>query len=477
MSQRNFVQLIGISEVSVFNYESGRRIPRLSTIAKIVEVTGVDAAWLIGVPGTTTWGKENPRVERLQQELDEKNAQITALTESLAKLKKHSMKIQCKGCFGMFEISIGERYDAHPCPKCGCVNYTEVKISASQRAGMEYYTNSQTAAPPPHIEEESRPRDGDLYFDIETTGLSRDVSKITVICWIAGNDLHTWVNNKTHSASPDEFLQAWNNASRVITFNGATFDIPMLQKYYDVPSKPHMDMMVFMRMCGQPGRLKDVEKRCGMERLSTIADWKGVDAVNAWNGYARDGDVRMRDLLQVYCACDVFSIYQFHQTFACKSECLPDGIVETINALSCELEKLHNSANATANLDEFTVPEGWVPTMPGDVTDGMQIRDLWAIRRASPLTAISGASVCITGDTTIPREVLHEIIAAHGGQPSKNVTRTTDFLVVADAPGKTKIAAAEKNISNGAHTRIICENELVTLIKAARNFKEVTEGE
>ena len=70
-----------------------------------------------------------------------------------------------------------------------------------------------------------------LFFDIETTGLSADISAITVIgcCDMDGN-VTQWFNEDGLSQKQilTDFLAFIQPYNTLITFNGKTFDLPFL---------------------------------------------------------------------------------------------------------------------------------------------------------------------------------------------------------------------------------------------------------
>lgn len=55
-------------------------------------------------------------------------------------------------------------------------------------------------------------------------------------------------------------------------------------------------------------------------------------------------------------------------------------------------------------------------------------------------------SFCITGTFEIPRKVLGDILAKHGGVVVDNVTQATHFLIVGNDPSSKVEKAGEYNI-------------------------------
>jgi DNA ligase (NAD+) len=58
---------------------------------------------------------------------------------------------------------------------------------------------------------------------------------------------------------------------------------------------------------------------------------------------------------------------------------------------------------------------------------------------------LSGKSFCVTGVLSQPRERVHQLIAAQGGEVHDRVKKGTTYLVAGDKVGKSKLSAAEKH--------------------------------
>jgi BRCA1 C Terminus (BRCT) domain. len=364
------------------------------------------------------------------------------------------MQISCKKCYNWFTVALEQSGEIFKCPSCDTAHQVEIRVTQI----ASYAMNLESAKPKP----------GDLYFDIETTGLRTD-AEITAISWIVDGEAFTWTNNKTLSAIPDEFITAWNRAERVVTFNGEKFDIPRLQVAYKMPEpKDHIDVMELCKAAGMNKGLKQLEEEYFLNvRPDEIKSWKGAQAVDAWNSYMRAGSARSLRLLQAYCAFDALSVMSFHNVLTSDlDDENRDALYEKAKQNVLALMPEQSSSGGT-----FAVPDGWAPIMPPMPPEDAKPQERWIFRKENPLTSIAGAGVCITGDTVIEREQLHSIIAAHGGTPLNSATRKTDFLVTNDTYKSSKILKAEKDIAEGSSLRIITEDELISLIKAARTFE------
>jgi uncharacterized protein YprB with RNaseH-like and TPR domain len=146
-------------------------------------------------------------------------------------------------------------------------------------------------------------RDEALFLDIETTGLSRWAT-VTVVglhgprgtrCLVKGEDLTRKRVEKT-----------LEEASLLVTFNGARFDLPMLEGMgVEVPDTPHLDLMYPLDRLGLDGGLKAIEDELGVGRGDEVDDLGGADAVRLWRQWERRGDRSARDRLVRYNRADV----------------------------------------------------------------------------------------------------------------------------------------------------------------------------
>ena len=76
--------------------------------------------------------------------------------------------------------------------------------------------------------------------DIETSGGYQGMDEITVIGLYDGCDVHTFVNG----SNLDEFEISISQYDLVITFNGTTFDLPFIRRWFPNISLPpaHIDL-------------------------------------------------------------------------------------------------------------------------------------------------------------------------------------------------------------------------------------------
>ena len=132
--------------------------------------------------------------------------------------------------------------------------------------------------------------DDAAYLDIETSddlvGFE-GISAIGVLdrrgprLWLAGRDLH-------------EFPERARRWSMLVTFNGGSFDLPILRRAFPdwAPPRCHVDLRHVLSRLGHDGGLKAIERRLAALRLARPAHLSGIDGWDAaWLfRRGRDGD-------------------------------------------------------------------------------------------------------------------------------------------------------------------------------------------
>ena len=83
----------------------------------------------------------------------------------------------------------------------------------------------------------------------------------------------------------------------LVTFNGASFDLPRLQKQFGISlSIPHIDLKPLCVKLGLRGGLKEVEKRLHLNRPAHLYG----NPVDLWKAFHASGDREYLDLLLEY---------------------------------------------------------------------------------------------------------------------------------------------------------------------------------
>ena len=139
------------------------------------------------------------------------------------------------------------------------------------------------------------------YLDIETTGTG-SWSQVTVVGLYDGRRMRTYVAGENLA----DFAEDIQACSVLVTFNGATFDLPFLRRLFPdfPPDALHIDLRYALARLGLRGGLKSIEQRLGMTRDPDLAGLDGYDAVLLWQAHCA-GEPSALDLLCRYNAADV----------------------------------------------------------------------------------------------------------------------------------------------------------------------------
>jgi uncharacterized protein YprB with RNaseH-like and TPR domain len=146
-----------------------------------------------------------------------------------------------------------------------------------------------------------------VFLDIETMG-TRRYSPITVVGAYDRREFKALVRGK--NLDPENIRDLIKDASMLVTFNGSTFDLPMIEAQYPgtIPEAPHLDLRFLARRCGYSGGLKSVEIQMGMARPDDIQGMSGEDAVRLWKLYERDSNRNALKLLLKYNMEDIINL-------------------------------------------------------------------------------------------------------------------------------------------------------------------------
>lgn len=145
-------------------------------------------------------------------------------------------------------------------------------------------------------------RDKCVYLDIETDGGS-DVTMIglydgiSYVCLTKHDDLGSFPDLISHY-------------SMIVTFAGAMFDLPQLQRQFGGLrfDQIHVDLVQPFRRLGVRGGLKKIEKDLGIERSEAIEGLSGYDAVRLWRRYRQLGDDGALERLVEYNRADTVNL-------------------------------------------------------------------------------------------------------------------------------------------------------------------------
>ena len=137
-------------------------------------------------------------------------------------------------------------------------------------------------------------RDRTVYLDIETDG-GRSGSAITTIGLYDGKGFVGLVRDVDMGNFPDII----SNYGMIVTFFGAGFDLPMLQKRFTSLrlDQIHLDLCPTLRKLGLRGGLKSIEKQLGLARGEDTDGLTGLDAIRLWRQHQRGHKTALETLL------------------------------------------------------------------------------------------------------------------------------------------------------------------------------------
>ncbi len=148
-------------------------------------------------------------------------------------------------------------------------------------------------------------KDSVLYLDIETDGGQSGNSITTIGCY-DGVDFRCFVKGQ----DLQEFPEYASNFAMVVTFYGANFDLPMIEKRFsDLRFRQlHLDLCPTLRQLGIGGGLKKIEKQLGICRGEDTDGLGGLDAIRLWRRYSTLGDDQALETLIAYNREDVVNL-------------------------------------------------------------------------------------------------------------------------------------------------------------------------
>jgi len=168
------------------------------------------------------------------------------------------------------------------------------------------------------------------YLDIETSDDvvgCEGISAIGVLdrrgprLLLAGRDLERF----------GELAQGW---SMLVTFNGLSFDLPILRRAFPDwrPPRAHIDLRHVLARLGQSGGLKAIERRLSALHLTRPAHLAGLDGSNACGLFrrGRDGD---HDALLRFAEYNLYDVINLRTLMAYAYNALVEAHVARAPAL------------------------------------------------------------------------------------------------------------------------------------------------
>jgi len=147
-----------------------------------------------------------------------------------------------------------------------------------------------------------------VFLDIETTGLSRRNDDITVFGLYDG--INTKIMIKGINLDYVLLKKELQKYKLIVTFNGASFDVPFIEKIYPnlLPKVPNFDVKSITDKLGLKGGLKNIEKSLGINRSEIVDKFYGGDALALWRMYRATGDDYYLNLLVEYNEYDIVNL-------------------------------------------------------------------------------------------------------------------------------------------------------------------------
>ncbi|MDD1743302.1 MAG: ribonuclease H-like domain-containing protein, partial [Methanomassiliicoccales archaeon] len=136
-------------------------------------------------------------------------------------------------------------------------------------------------------------------LDIETDGLGAG-ARVTVVGIYRNGECTTLVRGQ--DLTRENLAAALQGSRLLITFNGSSFDLPILEREYPflIPRVPHFDLRHGCARVGLRGGLKSIEKQMGMHRGQELEYVTGEQAVYLWYAWERRGNLNALNLLKRY---------------------------------------------------------------------------------------------------------------------------------------------------------------------------------
>ena len=174
-------------------------------------------------------------------------------------------------------------------------------------------------------------RDECVFLDIETTGVSR-ADSVTMVGLYDGQDAKVMIRGINLDIR--SLAEELSHYKLIVTFNGASFDIPFLKRRYPglIPKIPHIDLRPLCSRVGLSGGLKQAERMLGIRRNPIVETMYGGDVLRLWKMYRASGDDHYLKLLVEYNEEDAMNLQR-----------LADHVVSKLTA------RIHDEARICKN--------------------------------------------------------------------------------------------------------------------------------
>jgi uncharacterized protein YprB with RNaseH-like and TPR domain len=182
---------------------------------------------------------------------------------------------------------------------CWAVLYES--IERYNRRDLAYFANCLASRDRWRLFREGR--DSCVFLDIETTGLGI-YADITTVALYDGRQLRCFVAGRDLDELPS-WLARYN---LLITYNGASFDLPVLQRCLGIRlPQAHIDLRHVLGSIGLRGGLKGCERQLGIVRPG-MQELNGYFAVLLWRNYLQTRNLRALETLLAYNVQDTVNL-------------------------------------------------------------------------------------------------------------------------------------------------------------------------
>jgi uncharacterized protein YprB with RNaseH-like and TPR domain len=146
--------------------------------------------------------------------------------------------------------------------------------------------------------------DNPRFLDIETTEYC---NQVTVVGLSDGEFYQAFVRGR--NLDSQRLRRALVGASCIITFNGSSFDLPIIERNFPgvLPQVPHIDLRHVCAQADLRGGLKKIERHLSISRAAAIRETDGADAILLWYRF-KSGDEKALQELVDYNAADVLNL-------------------------------------------------------------------------------------------------------------------------------------------------------------------------
>ena len=164
------------------------------------------------------------------------------------------------------------------------------------------------------------------YLDIETTG-DGSFCDITTIALFDGRRVQTFVRGE----NLDRFKEAIRAFDAVVTYNGKSFDVPVIQREMHLAmGMAHIDLRYVLGHLGIKGGLKKCEKTLGLDR-NELEGLDGYAAVLMWRAYKIKKDPKYLETLLAYNVADTINLAPLlHEACRRHALALPEALAPSL---------------------------------------------------------------------------------------------------------------------------------------------------